>query len=144
MLRKILILALSVAALTLLGYVLYLWATYISKVVDTGQAYGLSIGDTKSSTFKKLPGTFKQIGAGDQQIFIEIQAGDALARNLGVLSGRHVMVQPKLDAAGYADLSGRNQWIFYIGPDYNDFLRLTFCERKLCRIYRHRSYFELP
>lgn len=146
--RKKLALAIGSIALALLvgvgGYILYLWATYIDEAVDSGQAYGFSIGDTKRETFKKLPIAFEQLGSDRQQIFIEVRAGDVEAKRLGVSPGRHVMVKPRLDAAGFDSISAHDQWAFYIGPSHRDFLRLSFCGENLCRIYRHRKYFELP
>lgn len=138
---------LVVVALTLLigvgAYVFYLWATYIDRAVDAGQAYGLSIGDTKRETFGKLALAFEQIGDG-QAIFTEVQGDSAVAAELGVSPGRLVMVRPNLDASGFGVLSTRDQWTFYVGPTHRDLLRLSFCNEKLCRIYRHRKYFELP
>jgi hypothetical protein len=125
------------------AYIFYLWATYIDRAVDSGQAYGLSIGDTKLKTFEKLPIAFEQIGSG-QEIFTEVRADSAMAAKLGVSPGRHVMVQPRLDAFGSGALSAQDQWTFYVGRAHRDFLRLSFCNEKLCRIYRHRKYFELP
>ncbi|HJR73057.1 MAG TPA: hypothetical protein VJ806_05395 [Luteimonas sp.] len=125
------------------GYIVYLWATYIDKAIDTGQAYGLSIGDTKQSTFKKLPLAFDHIGDGNG-IFVEVRADDATAAKLGIASGRHIMVPPRLDRSDFDTLSTSDQWIFYVSPSHRDFLRLSFCGEKLCRIYRHRKYFELP
>lgn len=136
--------AIVLASLIGLGaYGFYLWATYIDKAVDAEQAYGLSIGDTKQLTFEKLPSAFSEIGDSNG-IFVEVRADDAMAAKLGIASGRHIMVPPRLDPLGFDTLAASDQWTFYAGPSHRDFLRLSFCDGKLCRIYRHRKYFELP
>ncbi|MGH8085302.1 MAG: hypothetical protein ACREPV_08485 [Lysobacter sp.] len=126
------------------AYVAYLWGTYIDEVTDTGEAYGLVIGETKRQTFEKLPTAFGRVGFKGQEVFTEIQADAVLAKSLDVTQGRRVMVRPNLSAEGFLDLSAEDRWTFYNEQNYQDFLRLSFCGEELCRIYRHRKHFELP
>lgn len=126
------------------AYITYLWATYIDEITDAGEVYGLVIGETKSQTFERLPVAFERIGVQEQKVFIEIQADAAMAESLGIAQGRRVMARPKLNAAGFVDLSGDDQWAFYFEQNYQDLLRLDFCDGALCRVYRHRKHFELP
>lgn len=126
------------------GYAVYLWATYLDEITDSGEAYGLVIGETKHQVFEKLPVAFDQVGFEDHEVFIEVQADAALAHSLNITQGRRVMVQPNLSSDGFLDLSAEDRWIFYNQQNYQDFLRLSFCDGDLCRIYRHRKHFELP
>lgn len=136
---------LAFAALVVIGgYFLYLKATYLDRAVDTGEAYGLSIGDTKQEVFANLRPAFREIGASEDEIFIEIRTDEVSAKGLQVSPGRHVMVRPKIDVFGADNFSADEQWTFYIGPAHRNFLRLKFCGETLCRIYRHRKYFDLP
>lgn len=138
--------SLAGAAVVLLPmvYVGYLWATYIDEATDVGYAYGLSIGDSKRQVFEKLPAAMVQMGAGGRDIFIEIQVNESAGRMLGVDPGKNALVQTRFDLVGLDFWSEQDRWIFHIDGSRRNFLRLSFCGDQLCRIYRHRKYFELP
>lgn len=126
------------------AYAAYLWLTYIDEITDAGNAYGLVIGETKRQTFEKLPVAFRRVGFEDNEVFTVVQADITLAKSLDITQGRRVMVQPNLSIDGFLDLSAEDRWTFYNEKNYQDFLRLSFCDGELCRIYRHRKHFELP
>jgi hypothetical protein len=125
-------------------YIAYLWATYLDEVTDAGEAYGLVIGESQRQTFDKLQVAFDKIGFDDGDVFIEVQADAAVAQKLDITQGRRVMVQPDLSVDGFSAISTDDRWTFYNEKNYQDFLRLSFCDDALCRIYRHRKHFELP
>ena len=126
------------------GYVGYLWATYLSEVTTSGEAYGLTIGDSKHQAYEKLPSAFRTLNPADPRVFMEITAEGSTAQALAVEPGKHVMAQTHLDAVGFAALASSNDWQFYVGASYHDSLTLTFCDERLCRIYRQRKRVELP
>lgn len=141
---KSLLVALLVIAALAGAYIFYLWATYLDEVTDAGEAYGLVVGESQRKTFDKLPAAFDSVGFDANDVFIEVQADALMAQNLGIAQGRRVMTQPDLSTDGFSTLSIEDRWTFYNQKNYQDFLRLSFCDGRLCRIYRHRKHFELP
>ncbi|MBO9872957.1 MULTISPECIES: hypothetical protein [Xanthomonas] len=147
--RKPLLLLFAIPVLlisSLAGCLAYNWVMYINRAVSAGEAYGLTIGETKKEVFHKLPTAFKEIGASEGGVFVEVLVSEARSQGDSGRGARHRMVGLNFGAINspssvsfYED----DQWVFYIGPSHNNFLRLKFCDKKLCRIYRYRRYFEL-
>jgi hypothetical protein len=129
--------------LGVLGYVGYLWLTYIDKATTEGQAYGLSIGNSKQEVFAKLPSAFHEAGRPGTSVFVELVVNSNGSASSGQ-SGRHVLTEVRPDTLSFDELSQSNVWRFYLSDSYSDSLALKFCSDKLCRIYRHRKKFELP
>lgn len=125
-------------------YVFYLWYTYIDKTITSGQAYGFVIGDDKFMTYENTPGNLAKLKGRTSTVYIEIKSDVDSAKLLAVKPNHLVMVEALLHDVGYPVFKSKNQWDFYIDGSYFNKLSLRFCDEKLCEIYRHRKYFELP
>ncbi len=141
---KLMAALLFIALVSIGTYIGYLWLTYIDKDVESGQAYGLIIGENKDQVLEKISATFDQIGFKSDQVFVEVAADAAMANELGIAENRHVMIHANPSDYGLSKGYAKDQWVFYNKKNHHDFLRLNFCDEKLCRIYRHRKNFELP
>jgi hypothetical protein len=128
----------------LLAYPAYLWATYINNTVKSGSAYGFTIGDTKKETYQKLNTSLTEVAGKGEAVFIEIKSNAQLESFLATKSDFNVMVKPLFHDVGFPMFEGENVWNFYVGASYFNTLKLEFCDEQLCKIHRHRKYFELP
>lgn len=135
------LLGIFAAAIILLvaGYLLWLRATYIDDLVEAGGAYALVIGQGKDEVVSSLPDAISASGHRVEDSYVVLPAvsgADGAAVPLGMT--------PISSGAVAASLREQDQWDIYFNESYNDLLRLTFCEGRLCKIYRHRKNFDLP
>jgi len=126
------------------GYLGYLWCTYIDETVTTGHAYGFSIGDGKLETYKKFPEVLGKLNSHASSIYIEIKVDAEHAELLATKPGYTMMVETLLHDVGYPAFQSKSRWDFYFDGSYFNSLTLKFCGETLCEIYRHRKYFEFP
>jgi len=138
---KILICAVTSIFLTCLAY---FWYTYIDETVITGQAYGFSIGDDKLTTYKNAAEVLPNLNGDSPSIYIEIKVDVDQAELFATNPDYLVMVKTLLHDVGYPAFQLKDRWDFYFEGSYFNSLTLKFCDEKLCEIYRHRKYFELP
>lgn len=131
-------------AIMIAAYAFYLWYTYIDETITHGQAYGFVIGDDKLGTYKKAPISLGRLKNHSSSIYIEVKSDSDCAKLLAVKPDYVVMVEALLHDVGYSVFESKNQWDFYINGSYFNKLSLKFCDEKLCEIYRHRKYFEIP
>ena len=120
----------SVLAILVASYVIYCWATYIDETISIGQAYGFTIGETKLEVFEKAKNVYKNTSI---YILYPLNKNDF---------GPHkkISFQPQ----DYKLIDGRDKWVFYFDEEYFNLIKLTFEQRKLREIHRHRKNFELP
>lgn len=109
-------------------YVAYMWATYIDETVETGSAYGLSIGMSKRSVLEALQRQYA-----DKKIFIEYPIGRGVHGPLDDFRFREEDIKKVED---------NMIWKFYFGE--RDRITLRFEQERLVSIHRHRQYFEFP
>lgn len=141
---KVFIYAAIAIVLMTVSYIGYLWYTYIDETVISGQAYGFVIGDDKLTTYKKALGALAKLKHHSSSVYIEIKSDADCAKLLAAEPGYTLMVKALLHDVGYPVFKSKNQWDFYFDGSYFNTLSLKFCDEKLCEIYRHRKYFELP
>jgi len=124
-------------------YVFYLWFTYIDETVYSGTAYGLTIGDSKQDTYRKIPSSLSQLSnSGDIYILIKVENDNQI--DLATNSGHTIMVKTLLHDIGFQRFKDLDTWEFYIDASLFNSLKLKFCKNSLCEIHRHRKYFDLP
>jgi hypothetical protein len=128
----------------ILAYPIYLWATYINDTVTSGSGYAFKIGDTKKEVYDRLDVAFGELAGNKQGVFIQIKSNSEMEKFLATESGFDVMISPLFHNVGFVQFEKKDLWQFYIGASYFNTLKLEFCDGKLCRIHRHRQYFELP
>lgn len=122
----------------------YLYATYISDDVTVGDAYGFSIGDSKQEAYEKVRRAIAEIHPEDRRVFIEVKVSNEAAEFLATNPDYPVMVEIYLHDIGFERFASMDRWEFYLSAKRFDSLTLTFCDDRLCSIYRHRKNFELP
>lgn len=122
----------------------YMYATYISDDVISGDGYGFSIGDSKKEAYQKVRSALAKIHPEDRRVFIEIEVSSEASELLATDPDYHVMIETRLDDVGFEKFSSQDMWKFYLSANRFDSLRLTFCNDLLCSIYRHRKNFEFP
>lgn len=113
-----------------LVYATFLWVTYIDVRVESGQAYGFNIGDSKVEVFENAKNQFKS-----KTIYFLHPLDN---RNYGPLK---IIA---FDEEDYLILSKREVWELFYKKNYADFIKFRFENNKLISIYRHRQKFELP
>lgn len=102
----------------------------MDKIVTDGEAYGFTIGDSKQDTYKKAQIIFK-----DKKIFIlyPLERGNF---------GPHKKIS--MTDSEFLMINTHENWDFYFDEGFFDFIKLTFKDDKLVKIYRHRKRSELP
>jgi len=140
---KILLIVPAVPFIAIAIYISYLWATYIDETVRDGGAYGFQIGDSKFDTYKKAGGVLSHIGD-SQGIYIQVKVTKESEELLATRIDYSLLVQTRLHDVGFRRFSEADRWQFYFDGSFFNSITLKFCENRLCEIYRHRKYFELP
>ena len=143
MLKKILIAI--IVLLSILGlYVGYLWATYIDEITSSGSMYGLTIGDSKETVYAELYRALESIEGRPREVYISVKVTSEAAELLATRPDYKILVPSYLHDVGYPKFAKMDRWDFYFENSLFNRLSLKFCEDKLCEIYRHRKYFEVP
>jgi len=142
--RRMLTILLVLTSMILVALFSFFRLIYISDEIKSGEKYGLAIGESKRQAFAELDKVAAALETDLENLFVEVRADEAVARATGVPRGAQVMRSVSSEGVRYEDLSQRTQWDLYIGPRHRNFLRITFCGEVVCRLYRHRNYFELP
>lgn len=131
--------------LPIVGLFFYYWLTLIHETTTSGTAYGFTIGDDKHTTYSKAYKNLKKLSTSRyNRIYISVVADESMASRIGVRVGDSFITQTRLDVVAYANFEKRDFWKFYLEEPFSNSLKLKFCDDKLCEIYRHRQYFELP
>lgn len=125
-------------------FFLYLASAYIDEKFTEGSAYGFSIGDSKEDVFSDSLGSLSSLSSGGGQVFISVKVDNQSSNLLNTSAGYTVMVQTLLNLEEKPSFYNEDSWEFYFEASYFDSLRLSFCDQKLCEIYRHKKMFELP
>lgn len=129
--QKTLVAATLVPLLVVVGYLGYLWTTYIDETVTTGAAYGFTIGASKQETLAAA----SRLGNHPQAVVYV---------SYGPRAGDHFTIDP---LPGHTwQLQDHDQWNVLLDGDGKFFnsVRLTFRNGELTEIHRHRQHFELP
>jgi hypothetical protein len=110
-------------------FVIYWKVTYIDNTVTEGHAYGFQIGDSKELTYEKA----RKVYTGeDVYILYPLDSNDF---------GPHKKIT--FNDNEYDMVVNRDHWEIYFNNEYRDFIKLSFRNKLLISIYRHRQIFEL-
>ncbi len=130
----------AVVVTAVAGYGSYLWSTYIDETVVAGSAYGFTIGDDKQTTYSKASAVLTPF---PNTVFTLVTVSAETEAVFGGMPGNQLFVQALLFPEGYEAFSEEDIWEFYFEASVWNSIKLTFCDGRLCEIYRHRQYFEL-
>ena len=120
---------LSMFMLIILGLVIFIYFSFYDKAVTSGTGFGYSIDMSKSDAFYRAKELYN-----DEKVY-----------TLHLISSPGSgPVEIKFTNEDYLKIMNHSKWVFYFDENLNDFLRLTFDNEKLVRIYRHNYLIELP
>ena len=122
----------AVPILVISVYIFYLWATYISDVVISGEKYDFVIGQTKQQSYKNIATTIQK----HPNLKIYIPYGPRVGDRMTI----------PYTEQNYDQAIKHNHWELLLEGDgkFFNIIRLSFESNALVQIYRHRQYFELP
>jgi hypothetical protein len=130
--HKFLLAAVLVPTIIVVGYISYLYATYIDETVVSGSAYGFSIGSSKQQAIEHAAALRKD------------HPNAVIYVDFGPRAGDRFTIAPTADQID--TLEPHDLWSFQLdGPtEFFNTVRLTFHDDRLIEIHRHRKNFELP
>jgi hypothetical protein len=139
---------LAIGFIFLLGLLFYvmLWQipnmSYASEEILEGDYYGISIGMNRAEAYYNLPKVLSELDSDNVQFSLVVVPGaDALVLNLR--EGDQLLVQTRFSDSEYERFKGQEYWTVYLKGDYSQFLKVYFCDDKVCKIYFHTQKFEV-
>ena len=124
--------------------VLFLWITYISEEIQSGEAYGFVIGQSKKDVYRSIPKELPKHLYSHDVMMIQVEVESAYSEFLATDAGHSILISPVFSLVGLSEFSKKNEWAIYINGSYKNVIKLKFCDDRLCSVYRHRQYFDLP
>lgn len=119
-------------------------ANYSDNLIVSGSKYGLTIGMSKEEVYDRLLPAIQNAQDGSTTVFIEVEITSDISEVAATNVGTPVLIQTYLNDIGKTSFRKKDYWKLYVNGSRFNTLSLTFCEGKLCEIYRHRKSFELP
>lgn len=127
-LKTLIFVSISILAL----YVSFLWITYIDDTTSSGSKYGFTIGANKEEVYDQI--ILQQQSYPDLYFYIR--------------SGKQAkdFIEAPVKSVPLGRIKNYTSWgLQFDGKhEYFNVLKLTFAEKRLTEIHRHRKYFELP
>ena len=114
------------------GFVGYYWVTYIDEEITSGNAYGFTIGSSKT----EVVNDFEKLRLQYPDLYVYVSYGQRAGDNFST---------PALPES-IDKLTPHDRWDLLLDgkSEFFNSTDLYFEDGKLARIYRHRQYFELP
>ena len=85
---------------------------YVDEKVLSGSAYGLTIGDNKAESYKKVSALPKELNMGNQLIFVEIKVDNVSSALLGTNADYTLLSQTLLHDVGFPYFNDKDEWNF--------------------------------
>ncbi len=122
--------------LIIAGFFIFLWISSIDENITTGEYYGFKIGFTKNETYK-----FLLASSGSMKLESRVElSNDELKRIKNPL-----IINSNFTNEEYHLFENKDEWdLFVESPFFFDSISLTFCDERLCKIWRRRDFLELP
>lgn len=129
---KILAAFILVPVLFISGLVGYFWITYIDEEITSGNAYGFTIGASKSEAVKD----FESLRTKHPDLHVYVSYGQR--------AGDYFSIPALPESIDW--LTPHDRWDLLLDgkSEFFNSTDLHFEDGKLVRVYRHRQYFELP
>ncbi len=122
--------------LIIAAFFIFLWISSIDEKITTGEYYGFKIGSAKNETYKFLLESSGSMKLESRVVLFN----DELKRIKNPL-----IINSSFTNEEYQLFENKDEWDFFIeSPFFFDSIRLTFCDERLCKIWRKREYLELP
>jgi hypothetical protein len=118
----------------IIGFGTFQWVTSIDEVITSGESGGLKIGDSKKEIYQVL---FASSANYESRVVLFNEA----------LKEKHepVIINSVFNKDEFYLFEDKNEWLLSFDTAYyTDKVTLHFCEEKLCRIWRARSYLQFP
>lgn len=129
---RVVIAAMSMVTMLMLFLVTALfYYSYLDEEIESGSAYGFTIGDDAQAVYNKL------LEMQGRNIFFGIRVGD---------HKDHIKIIDKLSENDFHFLKHFEEWTLAAsaGHIYVDTVALSFSKAKLTQIHRHKQMFILP
>src|SRR5690606_36742846 len=107
-------------------------------------ALGFEIGETKEQVYDSAFKNLSDLSGRRIEIFIPVKISGDISSKIGVKQDFEVLAQTYLHDIGFEGFRGRDTWTFYLNASRLNVVKLSFCDDKLCEIYRHKKVLELP
>jgi hypothetical protein len=119
------------------------YLTYLDESIVEGDAYGFVIGDSKYESYNKAKNSIGNIPIfGETEVFIYLNVDKKVAQAFDIELGRNRLIKVDFNDQEFKKIQVMDYWGFYFGESFNSSISLKFCDEKLCKIYRHRQYYE--
>jgi hypothetical protein len=118
----------------IIGFGTFQWVTSIDEVITSGESGGLKIGDSKKEIYQVL---FASSANYESRVVLFNEA----------LKEKHepVIINSVFNKDEFYLFEDKNEWLLSFDTAYyTDKVTLHFCDEKLCRIWRARSYLQFP
>jgi hypothetical protein len=118
----------------IIGFGTFQWVTSIDEVITSGESGGFKIGDSKKESYQVL---FASSANYESRVVLFNEA----------LKEKHepVIINSVFNKDEFYLFEDKNEWLLSFDTAYyTDKVTLHFCEEKLCRIWRARSYLQFP
>lgn len=141
--KKIITFLLCSAFVFVISVISIFYLNYKEHIITTGEAFGFEIGTYKSEVYSQLYSNVVAEGQGYTDLYFSLKVPAEIEHVVGVSKDKTILVQSLFNPEYENVFQGRDVWKIYIDADRSDSIRLTFCEDKLCEIYRHKRWFDL-
>ena len=125
--------------IVVIGFGAFVWASSIDNKVTTGEAYGFTIGSSKTDIYMNIPkSSFPTSSKKSVVLYFNVE--------LYVQKKKEpIKIKSEFHKDEFDLFEDKNKWkLFYLDTHYFfDNVTLTFCDEKLCEIRRFRLYWEL-
>ena len=118
----------------IIGFGTFQWVTSIDEVITSGESVGFKIGDSKKEIYQVL---FASSANYESRVVLFNEA----------LKEKHepVIFNSVFNKDEFYLFEDKNEWLISFDTAYYiDKVTLHFCNGKLCRIWRARSYLQFP
>ncbi|CAI3790890.1 hypothetical protein [Rheinheimera sp. MM224] len=120
----------------LVGFGVFLWVSSIDEEVTIGEYHCFIIGSTKKEAYEVFLASSCSVKLENQVVLFS----DELEKNK-----TPVVIHSNFNNEEYYLFEDKNEWNLFLDSAYFfDNIRLSFCDERLCKIWRRRSYLELP
>jgi hypothetical protein len=127
-----------ILTIIVIGSGVFIWLSSIDEKINTGEAYGFTIGSSKAEIYETLPRSFYSTNSKKDVALFDVE--------LYVKNKRMpITIKSKFDSDEFYLFEDKSKWKLFLDTFFFfDNLTLIFCNEKLCEIRRKRFYLELP
>lgn len=120
----------------IIGLSTFQWLTSIDEVVTSGEVRGFKIGTSQVEVFNTLVTSSHSVKYKARVVLFDDERKRIKAPDI---------FDAKLNDEEFYLFKGKNEWTLFLESIYFiDEITFSFCDDKLCEVWRRRSYIEFP